>query len=541
MRKFILLLAALVLAAPSFGAPVFGRYVGVMHHHGIKRDQLAKLELVASREEGNVIHLKGILTLHFGDFRSGEYVAYHFDSVQFNVLTQVFVFDQADQMVTLVGKQINGNEFQGDFRSTYTGDNGTLNLRNDQPAQPTQPLLEPVWGEYKGLCNSRVYGEDTPTTVQLYTYRSTQGNERNANPFMAYNIRGFIGERDPKGQPCGLERTMGSCVWGNIKAGQYNFYDRKLALFGDFRTMTCSTEADGLKCKGCSTLLKRTSTETSGVRAMNPAPMKDMFSVTKVTEADPVVKGEITSIQGEYNGYLHHEYLDQFQPASLNLLTYQASGEAGKAPTLRLSAMASLIFGSDHDVPEVLAYRFKERQYPNPLTLPQFTLALPEKDVDAILQITSMGNGVVKGTWYSQLFGRVGTFEMRKDGAVQLPSGAKLFEPINGAYQGTQWDLSLQVGLGRAEPNTENMFAPLTIEGFAQWPDLTPMRKLTNSSYDFYTGRIGLEQDEHAFIGQRLSRKRLLLKRTRLASQAPLPEHELQPYRLVGEGEGTLK
>jgi hypothetical protein len=199
-----------------------------------------------------------------------------------------------------------------------------------------------------------------------------------------------------------------------------------------------------------------------------------------------------------------------------------------------MSALGTLYFG-DHNSAEAISYRFKERSYPNPVTLPQFVFSQEAGDVDAILQVTKLGNGIVEGIWFSQLFGKVGTFQFRKDGAPPLPAEAKMVESVTAQYESNDWELGLMVGLGSAAPNTENPFAPLALQGWVQFPRITPRILITGGSYDFYTGRIGVEFGESVLLGNRLSRKKLMLKKMNSAATTALPAHALIPYRVVDD------
>lgn len=529
MVRGILLVILAFFSLEGYSASVFGRYTGVLRHESAKRDQLAKLELIASREDGNTLFLKAVLTLHFGDFANKEYVAYHFDDVRFNLLTQTFVFDQPDQPVTLVTKQLSGNRLEGTFRSSYSGDIGKVLLSSEKPVLPEYPLIEPVWGEYKGLCESKIAGKKTETVVQLYTYRSSEGAGQVGNPFRAYKIKGFIGEDD--GSQC-ISGTSKMCVWGNVRTGAYNFFKNQLQIFNTYKNLNCTTEPDGIRCGGCD-LLKRVSNETAEPRALEPLSSTSVLEPAEV--AGPALVGDVDSIQGEYVGWVHHEYLNRYQLGSLNILTYQVPTGPSEPISLRMSALASLYFGDEPNL-ESISYRFTERSYPNPLGTPQFVFSQPDADVDAILQITGLGKGVVKGIWFSQVFGRVGSFEFHKTGAPKLPSDAIKFETISGAFQGTNWDVNLMVALGISSPGTENPFAPLTFGGYAIMPSLTPKKHITGGTYDFYTGRIGIDVgDDVSFVGERPSGKRLGLQKLHLSVTSPLPTFGLEPYRRKGE------
>jgi hypothetical protein len=58
---------------------------------------------------------------------------------------------------------------------------------------------------------------------------------------------------------------------------------------------------------------------------------------------------------------------------------------------------------------------------------------------------------------------------------------------------------------------------------------------ITGGSYDFYTGRIGVEFGESVLLGSRLSRKKLMLKKMNSAATTALPAHALIPYRVVDD------
>jgi len=518
------LFIGVVLAAP---ASPFGRYIGVLRHEALKRDQLAKLDFIASREENNVLVLKAVLTLHMGDFKSGEYIGYHFDNVRFNLLSQAFVFDQADQPITLKVSKFTGDEFVGEFRSAHSGEISQIILNKDKLPELKYPIFQPVWGEYYGVCQSKALGRPTPTTVQLYPYRANEGASQVGNPFRAYKIAGFLGEN--QGTQC-FSGQQSMCVWGNITSGSFNFYKNNLLIFNNYKNLNCSQTPNGLQCEGCEEL-KRVSSETSGEKVLTPPAAKSELG--DITQSGPALVDEVESIQGDYVGYVHHEYLNVYQPGSINILTYQAPDSTGGTPSLRMSAIGSLSFGEDNSI-ESLSYRFDERDYPNPLAAPQFTFSQPGSDLDAIIQVTNLGKGWVKGVWYSRLFGRVGEFVFRKGTRPELPATAVKMEAVSGYYQSSLWEIQLQVGATVAGQDNVNPFSPLTFGGWGIIPNITAKKHIFGGSYDFYTGRIGLEDEDKKpmQIGNRFSRRRLALKKMTTAVTSPLPKHEPAPFRL---------
>lgn len=522
--SFLIFGSSSVQAAPS----KFGRLSGVLRHPSISRSQLAKLDFIPSREEGNTLYLKAILTLHFGDFKTGEYVAVHFDDVRYDLVTQTFVFEQADQPVTLVAKKFTDTEFIAEFRSNYSGATGEVELRNDGKVEPKFPLFEPVWGEYKGVCKSKFDGELVSTSLQLYTYRSVGGSKRDGNPFRSYSISGLVGEKSEK--TCGHVPNE-ECVWGKVSQGSFNFFKNKLILFTSRGNFSCSQTPTGISCDECPDL-KRVSNETRGPRQMLPVQSEPAFGNT--SPPPPSGPGSLGTLAGEYTGYLHHEFSDSYQRGKLNLLTYRSTGSAGAASNLRLSAIGSLVFGGETST-EILSYHFSERDFPyNPLLAPQFVFSQADADVDAILLVTQLGGGVVSGTWFSRLFGRVGTFVFRKDAAVTIPAMAKTAFALAGDFLGKDWKLYLSVGLGSSEPGNQNPFSPLDFGGWIDSTEgLTTKADAIGGSFDFYTGRLFLDFDKgKQFVGEMASKDTLKLKKLSYALQTPMPPFDLESYKL---------
>lgn len=519
-----------VFGIAAQAAPVtssFGRFSGILRHDSIKKDQFAKIDFIPSREEGNTLYLKAILTLHFGDFASGEYVGIHFDDVRFdsNISTRSLVFEQPDQPVTLVVRKFTGTEFVGDFRSNYGGASGQIILSSKEMPALKYPVIEPVWGEYRGVCNSRFTKKPVETILQMFTYRSIGVSKQGGNPFRAYTVTGTIGENSDES----CARYQGKeCVWGQITQGSFNFFKNGLTVFTSHGNMVCSQGNGGIDCNGCSTL-KRTSAEMTRPRALQPV----QFPPGWVESNEPAT-GDVTTLQGEYTGFLHHEYLDVYQNAAFNLLTYQAPAKPGERSSLRMSAIATLYFG-DLNGAESLSYHYEERGYPNPLTTPQIVFSQADADVDSILQVTKFVAGEVSGVWFSRHFGRVGTFHFRKDGKVALPANAKVMQELSGDFSGDKWDLYTTIGLAHAEPGNQNPFSPLEFGGWAIMKNgLTPKYDSLGGSYDFYTGRMFMDfEDGNAFVGQRDSREKLSLRKAYSKVTSPMQEFDPVRFRLV--------
>ena len=485
--------AAVVFSSLSAFAQTaqFGRYVGTLKHNRLGKEQLAKLDFVVSRNQGNEIDLKAVLTLHFGDFRSGEYISYHFDKVNYNLITGALSFDSAEEDATIVTSRFANGELVANLRSASGGQVGELSLKLNGTATPSVGLIEPLNGEYVGLCKEGDKEENK--VLQIHTLRSTGDSSRVGSPFAANEIRGQIGVINDF--MCGDSHRTRACNRDNFNQGAYNFYKGELELIGQLTNLDCKVDGNTLKCGNSCTLTRRSNEVQSRIFAppqATPVFLKDEALANSTTESK--------AIAGLYRGYVHNEFLDTYQPIEIDVATYQSTD--GGESNLKVSAVATLYFGGVDDN-ESISYRFEPRDYPNPILRPQFVLSRLEDDVDAFLKVTSLGNGTIKGEWFSLLFGRVGAFEASKDGSIKIAPNAKSLKPIGANYKFDDFKLSLKIFQGTAPPNTENPFYPLQIGG-NMWFTGTAKTSISGGSYDFYTGRLSvLYGDDRLFSSKR--------------------------------------
>lgn len=484
----IALMSFLLASASQAGSPTFGSYLGYLKHDRLQRQQVAKLDFVVSREDASKITLSAVLSLQFGGFESGEYVSYHFDNVEFNILTQQLVFDQSDQSAFLTTTKFGNGELRAQFSSAFVGPVGELVLKQAPLAAPSLPLVDFVSGEYRGLCQG-----EKPMIMQLNAVRSTEDTFQVGNPFGPYRIAGTVAQYD-KDLCLDFEDTdrEQACVITDIGASSYNFFSGIISLIGKRRNFQCKVLPDGkFDCGKCQ--FERT-LSTNGSRVFTPQKAAPYFKVHQSGPA-PAPSGNIA---GEYFGYVHHERLNKFQRAKIVLNTFQSMGPDG-SQDLKLASSANLFFG-DYDSPNFTTYRFDTINFPNPILIRQFALMRPEADVDAILEITQLGNGVIKGEWQSKMFGRVGTFEMRKAGAPSIPPGADVMGDFSGLYKAPEWDLNLAITLGRTPINSNNPFDPLKVAGYLRAPMFTGKMPITSSTYDFYTNRMAVTYEDDGIL-----------------------------------------
>lgn len=460
----------------KFESQTFGRFVGTLRHDQLDKDQYAKLDFIPARvAHTNQLEIKAVLSLHFGGFESQEYVSYHFEDVEYDLLTSKLVFNQSDQQLSLITSQFTADLLVADVHAG-TKKIGVLTL-NRIGAAPTRPTIGPVAGEYTGQCN----GKDT--ALHLWTSRTTQEAGRVGNPFGTYALSGSLGDLDSGF--CG-NNTEKSCVVDIIREGSYDFFAASLHLTGKRDVYTCAVDGYRLDCGVC--LLER-SPPAADKLAYPPQSDNVLIDEKEVvaTEQALIDTEATTAIAGEYFGFVHHERLNLYQRGKLDIQTFQSPGDGGSQ--LVMAATAQLIFGDAASTTAIM-YSFNRQNYD--LTSQVFLFERIADDVDAIIQVTSLGGGKVKGVWFSLQYGRVGTFEFHTAGYPTLPPGATPFNGIGGLYRSSSLELNVVPRIDATPVNSLNPFFPMNFGGFFRFPEaLSEWVQIEDGSYDFYTGKIG--------------------------------------------------
>ena len=469
-RKLIVLVIGLTPSLGASATEVFDRYIGTVSLDKRGLNQLAKLDFISSRDSENDLKIMAVLSLYFGGFDSKEYISYHFDDVEYNLLNNSLVFSQSDQDLTLKTTSFDGNSIAAKVRSSTGRNIGDITLRRDRSQlRPPRDLITTLGGEYLGYCQGR------SSYLNLQTYRSTSDTVRIGNPFGAYKVKGQFAADVSR-----LCRSSAPCVTNQITDGSYNFFNGKLTLYGSNKTEQCKVGRNGdIQCGQC------TYEKASERVSISIWPKKEPFRNFSSPDSS------FSNLrEGEYQGYLFHERRGSYQRMSLNIIGYQED-ESGK---YLLSSVANLYFG-DFDSNEILSYRFED-QTVNILN-DSFVLQRAEDDVDAVVKITEAGKDYVKGVWYSILFGRVGTFYVTKGNPPDIARGFPVMGSLASEFLSPKYALDLDVFLGQTPVNTENPFFPLQFSGyFAYRSGIASRIMITGGSYDFYTGKVGLEIED---------------------------------------------
>ncbi len=519
VRCLLVCVLSTYISAHAIDKMTFGSYTGVMTNELLGKDQLVRLELIPLREPSGSISLQGILSIQFGGFDSGEYVSYHYHEIAFNFLSGALTFSQSDQEVYVTSGVIKNDTFTGDLYSS-TGKVGSLALSTKNSVFPKNGLVEPVNGEYKGFCGK------TPSSLQLFTYRSTDDNSRLGNAFGAYEVKGQIGKYDPN--LC-LDKKETYCTHSKIKSASYDYFTGGLVLNGFPFSYQCTVSGGKIDCGDCQ--FKRSSDEMRKPQLLNNSITHDPFANIGFK---PETEVEKNNIKGKYIGYLFHDKLKKYQNVQIDFSSFQRPTSAGS--TLIVSAVAQLHFGKSSS--EVISYKFNPIEFPNPTQKPQFILARTEEDVDAVLRVTDIGGGIVKGTWYSVLYGRVGSFLAAKGGLGDvdekdlIPSVSSVYEE-SGKNGERDFIMDIVVSKGRAPLGSDNPFYPLNLKGWL-WRKKGSVKKedILEGSYDFYTGRIALLYgDDRIVSGELNSDQQPKFRRLGGKFGTLMQSYQLVPYR----------
>jgi hypothetical protein len=427
--------------------PSFGRYVGVVRYRqlnkveGIEpiRDQLAKLDFVVVKHEGNLFKLLAILTLHFGDFLSREYISINFNDVTYDTLTDKMVLADSDQFFEVSDVSLENQTLVG--KITLPPDiqdvEASLILGSDKPFTPQFPLVPQLAGEYFGRCFDR------DQTISITTSRWIGMGGPGAGLYGIYKIYGLRGQPNADIEGMGycidfVTRKRRPCISEVYTGGDFNFYSSLLSLTNAIATLECKVNANGLFCDPCvfNRVYKPWTKSPACFIDGEPLPVYtppqsrcDYMKVAHANSGHEAV-GDLLSDEstGVYVGHLHHEFTDEYQKLTIQVRTSKVFVSNG-ARSVKLTVTANLSFiGNPRDT---LHYRFPEQTLP----ADQSQLVLHNRETNAILQITSMKKGVISGHWFARSFGRVGVFEVYRD--KQCPTPPKLpISTLMGNYGG---------------------------------------------------------------------------------------------------------
>ena len=112
------------------------------------------------------------------------------------------------------------------------------------------------------------------------------------------------------------------------------------------------------------------------------------------------------------------------------------------------------------------------------------------------MKINSVMGGVIRGTWNSNIFGRVGSFVVTRNGDLPELPETRLMKSLSSGYEevgGKRFIANLVIAKGNAPIGSDNPYYPLTMNGYVWRRVQTSLKDpITGGSYDFYTGKIAV-------------------------------------------------
>lgn len=513
------------VAAPERkpGAPMkLGKWVGYLKPEG-SADAIALTMdsfLVQPDNKKEFPRLNMLFKLGLGGYFGPEYETEIFEVTENDYYEGVLTLDHPHNEMVITASvyatprtQMEGQVF---FHSTPISATFFLEYQTDEPggAPAKPPVLAPsLAGQYEGSCGSE------RAVLQIETAKGvTELVPALATGLNHYKITGALGMENGECSQVNADGRPVWCVDHGFSSAIYDFLQGKLYLSGMQQTEECTRNRDEFTCL-MRVVVKDPEKKTrvaqtcrfrktqSGTTAFKMS--RRRFHVVPTEEQKkplpksqfPASKALVAAARGSFFGYLHHEQLDRYQPIRLNVIASASTDNLHIENNVFVSVTSVMYFGRG------LSSDFWAQQFDRRVLylVPGYTLGSGQSD--AFLQITQWTQGFISGVWYSDGFGRVGTFEVVKGSELPpLSSEARMIEGITGRYRGPEersqggreyWDSRLLVprqarsrdkGYVLFQGNY-NLFA-----GGHAWAT----EKIMQGSYDVYTGALAWLTENNA-------------------------------------------
>ncbi len=497
--KYLLSILLFFCSVSAHAQTLSDRYLGVLKHSSLAQDQLARLDIIREADGSNSGRIRATLVLYFGDFTSDEYASYHYQNVRFDAGSKTLIFDGPEREVHFVLSVGDAERLEGDVK-TGNGNVGRLILGTDRNVTVERPLVQKIWGEYRGVCD----GVGRRLQVQSTPLRPIATNR--SDPFAPFIIMAQIGDNGGAGCPLGA----GTCVTKTFIDADYDIFSGHVDFHGPLGAVDCNVDDMGITCGGCR--YNRSSSETvkPGVKTLPSSPTNWSLNLNENAPA--------AGLDGVYQGFVHLKRRDIYHAMSLAVTTYQEGGK------LMASMVSSVRYGGHTQTDESITTKFDTRALNGNLTEMVFDRA--DQVADMIIKIKKIGGGVIEGTWYSRKYGFVGNFLLTSAGQVTLSEPAKLAPKLSGKYTNGKLNVNMSVVMADREISSKDPFSPLIIEGNLWLTEITTRKPFTETAYDPFTGKFSLETEGPggAYIGYR-TKNGLKLKMPNQGIHRPMQSH----------------
>jgi hypothetical protein len=491
-----------------------GRYVGYVKMDG--RDEKLALQADFFQESPEDFTqfpiMKTIFKLSLGGFHTTEYTTFNFENLHYNFETGDISFDEPTNDLVLTG-QIHSMDdrvhIQGKAWSRTSATSGVFSLTlvtdepggNDEiPDENSNSLFAPLLdGQYQGQCG------DKKAVFQIQTVKSLrQRDPSDGKEILDYEIVGRVGfERAPETGITIPWETMGS-----FAGGSYNPYRGKLVFTGPSTSaIDCARNKGALSCSyriqsgrvNCDFQRESLGVHSSDVFPRQYKVVTTAEQLQTLPEPGMIADADLAALlQGDFNGYLHHEASDLYQKVELHVDSRVSTENPHNPNKVFISTTSMMLYGAqENDL--FISQRYEPRSF---YIRPGFSLSAPGSD--SFIQIEQWKKGYIRGVWYSKEFGRVGVVEFIKGSKASLNSNKAAIMPYwrgefktisaIGETEINRWFNVDLPSLAAEKPSSVVPFngAYQAIEG------MTPIEHMEKGTFDPYTGAVGwlFKQDE---------------------------------------------
>lgn len=452
-RLLFLAAIATALRAPAAqaagGQLIHGHYVGYLKIDGRAERFAAQADFyLEAPDEWTVFpSLHALIKLNLGGYHSTEYLTYSYKNIRSDFDRGTLEFDEATSDLVISGliRSSEGHthvEGKAWLRSTAQTGTLVLDLVTDEPADeelappdanlkiPFAPKLD---GQYVGTCD----GKESVFQIQTARALRLRETEKDGGSALAYEVVARIGSRSngEKGDVVSPWTAI-----GNFAGGFYDPFRGRLLFLGPSSTsIQCSRLLSKLTCSyrilktKVQCKFERESTKTRGPetfpRQFHLKPTSEQMS--PLPDAGTVPDAELASLlEGHYSGFLHHESLNLYQHVALRVVATVSTENPHNPNKIFVSATSVVSFGEPKQE-QFISHRYDPRSF---YIRPGFVLNAT--GTDSFILITSWTKGSIKGEWFSQNFGRVGTIELIKGDAGRAPASIALMKSWHGEFTG---------------------------------------------------------------------------------------------------------
>lgn len=490
---------------PTAGKLQQGRYTGYLKINGRNEKIALQADLFIESPDDftQFPKLESIVKLSLGGFHTNEYTAYSYKNLHYNFETGDLTLDEPASDLIFSAKVHSTDSrtyLQGQVWSRTSSVMGVFKLTSisDEPGDddgtpdendklPWAPALD---GQYSGKCGSKDGLFQIQTVKELRPRDSADGKE-----IFDYEVVARVGYRK--------DASNSNSPWelyGSYAGGSYDPYRGKLVFLGPSTTaIECSRSNNSLSCDyrvqsgkvHCD--FERESANAHGSDVFprkfhvtaSAAQMQSLPDIGTISDAEMA-----NLVSGHFNGYLHHEASDRYQRVALHVVASVSTENPHNPNKVFVSGTSVMYYGlSGEDL--FISQRYEPRSF---YIRPGFTLNAP--GTDSFIQIDQWTQGFIRGVWYSQQFGRVGTVEFVKETPASISSQAVIVSSFQGEYRGQAVASDPQTSrwFNVILPNqpAERLTTTINFVGaYQSMSGMTPISPIERGTFDPYTGAIG--------------------------------------------------